>query len=135
MLSKSADCSTHIDNVVPSRLISAGSFSKIEPRHGGQASIPGLPQDGLRSGGGRCTTQGYRACQSRGSPPDWTTVGLISAYYAKWVDDPIWKDDPAIRGYFAWARKYYDGNQEDGIAVYGYQVAQVLEYVLRRRGD
>ena len=62
-------------------------------------------------------------------------VGLISAYYAKWVDDPIWKDDPAIRAYFAWARKYYDGNQEDGIAVYGYQVAQVLEYVLRRRGD
>ncbi len=62
-------------------------------------------------------------------------VGLVSAYYAKWVDDPIWKDDPAIKAYFTWAKKYYDGNPEDGIVAYGYQVAQALEHVLRRCGD
>jgi len=62
-------------------------------------------------------------------------VGLISAYYAKSVDDPIWKDDPAIKAYFAWAKKYYEGDPQDAIAVFGYQVAQALEYVLRRCGD
>jgi len=63
------------------------------------------------------------------------SVGLITAYYAK---DPViskWKNDSAVRDYYAWAKKYYDGNANDGIAAYGYQVAQVMEYILRRCGD
>jgi branched-chain amino acid transport system substrate-binding protein len=62
-------------------------------------------------------------------------TGLISAYYAKAHDDPSWKNDPAIKAYSVWAAKYYDGNADDGIAAYGYQVAQALEHVLRRCGD
>ena len=63
------------------------------------------------------------------------SVGMISAYYAK---DPLvgrWRDDPAIKEYFAWAKQYYVGDPEDGIATYGYQVAQAMEYVLRKCGD
>jgi branched-chain amino acid transport system substrate-binding protein len=62
-------------------------------------------------------------------------TGLISAYYAKAHDDPSWKNDPAIKAYYAWAANHYDSNADDGIAAYGYQVAQALEYVLRRCGD
>jgi branched-chain amino acid transport system substrate-binding protein len=62
-------------------------------------------------------------------------VGLTSAWYAKYIDFNKFQDDPGVRGYFAWAKKYYDGNPEDGIAVFGYEVAQALEYVLRRCGD
>jgi hypothetical protein len=46
------------------------------------------------------------------------------------------RDDPAMKDYFAWAKKWYpDGNPEDGIVSYGYQTAQALEYVLRQCGD
>jgi branched-chain amino acid transport system substrate-binding protein len=62
-------------------------------------------------------------------------AGLMSAYYAKIIDAPGWKDDPAVKAYYAWAKQYYDGDAYDGIANYGYQVAQALEYVLRRCGD
>ena len=40
-----------------------------------------------------------------------------------------------MQEYFAWAKRYYDGDPNDGIANYGYQVAQALEYVLRKSGD
>jgi branched-chain amino acid transport system substrate-binding protein len=62
-------------------------------------------------------------------------VGLISAWYAKYIDFNKFKDDPGIKAYFAWAKQYYDGDPEDGIAIFGYEVAQALEYVLRRCGD
>ena len=62
-------------------------------------------------------------------------IGLRSAWYAKYIDFNKFQDDPAVKAYFAWAKKYYDGNPEDGIAIFGYEVAQALEYVLRRCGD
>ena len=62
-------------------------------------------------------------------------IGLGSAWYAKYIDFNKFQDDPAVKAYFAWAKKYYDGNPEDGIAIFGYEVAQALEYVLRRCGD
>ena len=62
-------------------------------------------------------------------------VGLTSAWYAKYIDFNKFKDDPGVRAYAVWAQKYYDGNPEDGIAIFGYEVAQALEYVLRRCGD
>src|SRR5262249_46185064 len=65
-----------------------------------------------------------------------TAVGLITAYYGKRPDMRGMRDDPAMKDYFAWARKWYpDGNAEDAIVNYGYQTAQALEYVLRRCGD
>ena len=63
------------------------------------------------------------------------SVGMISAYYAKDPSQKRWRDDPAIKEYFAWAKQYYVGDPEDGIATYGYQVAQAMEYVLRKCGD
>jgi ABC-type branched-subunit amino acid transport system substrate-binding protein len=63
------------------------------------------------------------------------SVGMITAYYAKDPTIARWKDDPAVRDYWTWARKYYDGNATDGVATYGYQVAQVMEYILRKCGD
>ena len=62
-------------------------------------------------------------------------VGLISAYYAKAPDTIAFSQDVAIRAYLDWAKKYYDGNANDGIAAHGYQVAQAMEYVLRKCGD
>ena len=63
------------------------------------------------------------------------SVGMISAYYAKDPSIGRWREDPAIKEYFEWAKKYYTGDPEDGIATYGYQVAQAMEYVLRKCGD
>lgn len=63
------------------------------------------------------------------------SVGMITAYYAKDPAVERFRNDPAIKEYFAWAKKYYDGDAYDGIATYGYQVAQALEYVLRKCGD
>jgi branched-chain amino acid transport system substrate-binding protein len=62
-------------------------------------------------------------------------VGMITAYYAKDPTISRWQNDPAVRDYWAWAKKYYAGDPTDGIATYGYQVAQVMEYILRKCGD
>jgi branched-chain amino acid transport system substrate-binding protein len=65
-----------------------------------------------------------------------TVVGLITAYYGKSPEIRGMREDPAVKDYFAWAKKWYpQANPEDGIINYGYHTAQALEYVLRRRGD
>jgi branched-chain amino acid transport system substrate-binding protein len=65
-----------------------------------------------------------------------TAVGFITAYYGKSPEFRAIRSDPAMKDYFAWAKKWFpEGNAEDGIVTYGYQVAQVLEYVLRQCGD
>ncbi len=61
--------------------------------------------------------------------------GMITAYYAKDQMAEAWKNDPAIKDYFAWAKQYYDGDATDGIVAFGYQLAQALEYVLRKAGN
>ncbi|PWT73914.1 MAG: branched-chain amino acid ABC transporter substrate-binding protein [Proteobacteria bacterium] len=63
------------------------------------------------------------------------TVGLISAHYAKDIDFAKYREDPDVRAYDAWAKSYYAGDPYDGLASYGYQAAQALEYVLRRCGE
>jgi branched-chain amino acid transport system substrate-binding protein len=65
-----------------------------------------------------------------------TAVGLITAYYGKRPDMRGMRDDPDMKNYFAWAKKWDpEANAEDAIVNYGYQAAQALEYVLRRCGD
>jgi branched-chain amino acid transport system substrate-binding protein len=65
-----------------------------------------------------------------------TAVGFITAYYAKTPEFRAFRQDPAMEDYFSWAKKWFpDGNAEDGIVAYGYQVAQALEYVLGHCGD
>jgi branched-chain amino acid transport system substrate-binding protein len=61
-------------------------------------------------------------------------TGLITAYYAKDHLSDQWRDDQAIKDYYAWAKQYYDGDATDGIVTFGYQLAQALEYVLRKAG-
>ena len=63
------------------------------------------------------------------------TAGLISAHYAKDIDFTKYREDLDVKAYAAWAKAYYAGDAYDGIASYGYQAAQALEYVLRRCGD
>ena len=63
------------------------------------------------------------------------SVGMITAYYAKDPSQERWRQDPAIKEYFEWAKKYYAGDPEEGNVTYGYQVAQAMEYVLRKCGD
>jgi branched-chain amino acid transport system substrate-binding protein len=65
-----------------------------------------------------------------------TVVGLITAYCGKTPEIRGMREDPAMRDYFAWAKRWLPGEDAENLAVtYGYQVAQALEYVLRRCGD
>ena len=65
-----------------------------------------------------------------------TAVGLITAFYWKRPDMRGMRDDPAMKDYFAWAKKWDpEANAEDDTVSFGYQTAQALEYVLRRCGD
>jgi branched-chain amino acid transport system substrate-binding protein len=65
-----------------------------------------------------------------------TAIGFITAYYAMDPDYPGVRNEPAMQEYFAWARQWFpEGNAEDSIVTFGYQVAQALEYVLRECGD
>jgi len=65
-----------------------------------------------------------------------TAAGFITGYYGKAPEFPSIRSDPAMQDYFAWAKKWFpQGDPEDGIVTYGYQVAQALEYVLRTCGD
>ncbi len=62
--------------------------------------------------------------------------GIITAQYLKDPNDPQWRDDPAMKDWLAFMRKYYpEGNLGDSFIVYGYSVAQTLIQVLKQCGD
>ena len=64
------------------------------------------------------------------------SVGLITAGYLKDPVDPQWKDDPGMKEYLAWLKKYYpEGDPKDGLNISGYMVAQAVVMVLRQCGD
>jgi branched-chain amino acid transport system substrate-binding protein len=64
------------------------------------------------------------------------SVGLISINYYRDPTDPAWKDDKAVKDYFAFMKKYYpDGNPIDNLNSYGYSAAQTLVQVLKQCGD
>jgi ABC-type branched-subunit amino acid transport system substrate-binding protein len=63
-------------------------------------------------------------------------VGLITVNYYKDPTDPQWKDDPAMKEWFAFMAKYYpDGNTSDASNVYGVLAAQTMIQVLKQCGD
>ena len=63
-------------------------------------------------------------------------VGLISSAVAKDPSDPQWRDDPAVKEYLAWAKRWYpEGDPEDWLNVFGYSLAQLMVDVLKRCGD
>jgi branched-chain amino acid transport system substrate-binding protein len=64
------------------------------------------------------------------------SIGLISTQYFKDPTDAQWKDDPAVKAWEAFMKKYYpEGNLLDASNMYGYTVAQTLHQVLKQAGD
>jgi branched-chain amino acid transport system substrate-binding protein len=64
------------------------------------------------------------------------SVGLISTIYIKDYTDPQWKDDPAVKEWEAFMKKYYpEGNLLDASNMYAYTVAQTAHQVLKQAGD
>jgi branched-chain amino acid transport system substrate-binding protein len=62
--------------------------------------------------------------------------GIISGYFLKDPSDPRWANDPAVKEYLAFMRKYYpDGNPNDLFNVSGYSCAQTMVYVLKQCGN
>lgn len=64
------------------------------------------------------------------------SIGLVSSSVTKDPTDPQWKEDPALRDYLAWMKKYYpEGDPGDWGNVVGYTNAQTLVHVLTQCGD
>ena len=62
--------------------------------------------------------------------------GIISAQYAKDPTDPQWKTDPGMKRFDDFLTKYFpDANRSDAFVVFGYNVAQTLEYTLKQAKD
>src|SRR5262249_2447170 len=62
--------------------------------------------------------------------------GLITALYMKDPTDPQWKNDPAMKEWFEFMKKYYpEGNTEDGANVYGVLATQTMVQVLKQAGQ
>jgi ABC-type branched-subunit amino acid transport system substrate-binding protein len=64
------------------------------------------------------------------------SAGVISAAFLKDPSDPAWKDDPAMKEWFAFMDKYHQvESTNNSAAVYGYAAAEALSKVLRQCGD
>ncbi len=62
--------------------------------------------------------------------------GVISLFYLKDPDDPEWQNDPALKEWQDWMKKYYpDGSLHDIFNVFGYTCAQTMVQVLKQCGD
>jgi branched-chain amino acid transport system substrate-binding protein len=62
--------------------------------------------------------------------------GVLSAAYDKDGADPQWDEDPGMKKFLDFLRKYYpDGNRLDGATEFGYGAAQTLVQVLKQCGD
>ena len=62
--------------------------------------------------------------------------GVMSLFYLKDPDDPEWKNDPALKEWQDWMKKYYpDGSLHDIFNVFGYSCAQTMVQVLKQCGD
>ena len=64
------------------------------------------------------------------------SVGVITTNYLKDYADKQWANDPAMKKYEEFMKKYYpEGNLVDASNVYGYTAARTLEQVLKQAGD
>jgi branched-chain amino acid transport system substrate-binding protein len=64
------------------------------------------------------------------------SIGIITTAYLKDQNDKEWVNDPAIKKWEAFMKKYYpDGSLSDPANVYGYTVAQTLHQALKQAGD
>jgi len=63
-------------------------------------------------------------------------VGVITTEYLKDFTDSRWANDPAVKTWAAFMKKYYpEGDLADRSNMYGYTAAKTLEQVLRQAGD
>jgi ABC-type branched-subunit amino acid transport system substrate-binding protein len=63
-------------------------------------------------------------------------VGVITVGFVKDPTDPQWDNDPAMKEWRAFMKKFYpDGDLTDWYNVYAYAVAQTLVQVLKQCGD
>jgi branched-chain amino acid transport system substrate-binding protein len=61
---------------------------------------------------------------------------ILSTQYLKDPNDPMWKDDAAVKEWLAFMDRYYpDGDKTSTNNVYGYLTAQTLVQVLKQCGD
>jgi len=64
------------------------------------------------------------------------SVGLITTAYLKDATDAQYANDPGIKDYLAFMKKYYpEGNVADSSNTYGYSAAQALVQILKQCGD
>ena len=64
------------------------------------------------------------------------SVGIITAQYGKDPTDPQWANDPGMKDWTAFMKKYYPGGSlTDASNVYGYAVAMTLVQTLKQCGD
>jgi len=64
------------------------------------------------------------------------STGLITALYFKDPTDPQWANDPSLKLWLDWMKKYYpEGDVKDGSNIYAYAVAQTMVHVLKQCGD
>jgi branched-chain amino acid transport system substrate-binding protein len=64
------------------------------------------------------------------------SVGVVTGLYLKDPNDARWADDPALKDWFAWMKKYQpNASTGDLYNVQGYTVAQVMALVLKNCGD
>ena len=64
------------------------------------------------------------------------SVGTVSSAYYKDPADPQYADEPAMKEWVAFMKKYYpEGNLADGFNLYGYLVAQTLVQTLKQCGN
>ena len=62
--------------------------------------------------------------------------GLISSVYLKDPNDPVWNDDPGMKEWRAFMKRWYPkGNIANQFNLYGFSVAQTMEHVLKNAGD
>ena len=63
-------------------------------------------------------------------------IGVISSHYLKDPSDPRWNDDPAMKEYLAFMKRYFaDGDALDIMNARGYTMAQLMAIVLKQCGD
>ena len=64
------------------------------------------------------------------------SVGVVTGLYLKDPNDARWANDPALKDWFAWMKKYQpNASTGDLYNVQGYTVAQIMALVLKNCGD
>jgi ABC-type branched-subunit amino acid transport system substrate-binding protein len=64
------------------------------------------------------------------------STGLVTAHYHKDPGDPTYANEPAMKEWVEFMKKYYpDGNLADSFNMYGYLAAQTMVQVLKQCGN